>query len=340
VGDRYAAEGRRRELQHLTYGLAVVVQSPNHLVGRVAIVTGAGGGIGRAMALALADDGAAVVIADVEPSSASATAEVVDAAGGRSVVSMRDVADPEAAAGLIDDALQAFGRIDAIVHNAGILDDADLGDMRVEQWRRLLAVNLDGPFLLTRAAWPHLCAQRYGRMVFVTSASGLFGNVGQANYSAAKAGLIGLMKTVALEGAPHGVLANGVAPLALTPMARTSVPGSSSRVSARSILGPRFDEFSPEQVAQLVVALCREDCPSSGAVIASAGGLTREVTTAVAAGIDLASGDASTIRSHWDEVGLGPFDTPRSLHEDMALLGRRMDGLRGPTATTSHRVAS
>lgn len=282
------------------------------------------------MALALAEDGAAVVIADVEPSSASATAGAVDAAGGRAIVSIQDVGEPAAAGRVIDEALRAFGRIDAIVHNAGILDDADLGDMTVEQWRRLLAVNLDGPFLLTRAAWPHLCAQRYGRMVFVTSASGLFGNRGQANYSASKAGLIGLMKTVALEGAPHGVLANGLAPLAITPMARTTVPGSSSRVSARSILGARFDDFSPEQVAQLVVALCREDCPSSGAVIASAGGLTREVTTAVAAGIDLASADASTIRSHWGEVGEGPFDTPRSLHEDMDLLGRRMDRIRGP----------
>ena len=308
----------------------MVAPSPSNLAGRVAIVTGAGGGLGRAMALALANDGAALVTADVEPTSASATADAIDGAGGRSTVSIRDIADPDAAAGLVDDALQAFGRIDVIVHNAGLLDDADLRDTSIEQWRRVLAVNLDGPFLLTRAAWPHLCAQRYGRMVFVTSASGLFGNIGQANYSTSKAGLIGLMKTVALEGEPHGVLANGLAPLALTPMARTSVPGSSSRVSARSILGSRFDEFSPEQVAELVVMLCRENCPSSGAVIASAGGLTREVTTAVAAGADLATADASTIRSHWDEVGRGPFDTPQSLNEDMALLGERMNEIRGP----------
>lgn len=307
--------------------------STNNLVGRVAIVTGAGGGLGRAMALALATDGASVVIADVEPGSASATAEVIEQPGGRSTVSIRDIADPDGAAALVDDALTAFGRIDAIVHNAGILDDANLGDMSVEQWRRVLAVNLDAPFLLTRAAWPHLCAQQYGRMVFVTSASGLFGNIGHANYSASKAGVVGLMKAVALEGKPHGILANGLAPLALTPMARTSVPGSSSRVSARSILGARFDQFSPDQVAQVVVTLCREDCPGSGEVIASAGGLTREVTTAVAAGAHLPDGDASCLRSHWHDVVRGPFITPRSLPEDLKLLAEQLDELRGPVVT-------
>ena len=293
------------------------------LAQHVAIVTGAGAGLGRAYAEALAERGASVVANDMADT-AHETVERIIASGGRAVASIRDIATSEGAAALVSDAVGTFGGIHAVVNNAGLLRDADLPNITDDDWRRVLAVNLDAPFFVTRAAWPHLQEQRYGRLVFITSASGLFGNVGHAFYSASKAGVIGLMKACALEGLGHGILANAVAPLAVSAQSLARAPAGSSRVSARDIVGPAFDGFTPEQVARLVVLLCGRGYARTGAVYASAGGCTREVLTALTRGADFGDAPPEEMAERWAEVASGELDTPASLREDMLLLRSRL----------------
>jgi NAD(P)-dependent dehydrogenase (short-subunit alcohol dehydrogenase family) len=290
---------------------------------QVAIVTGAGAGLGRAYAEALAGTGASVVANDITET-AHETVDRIVASGARAVASIRDIATPEGAAALVSDAIAAFGGIHAVVNNAGLLRDADLQNITDDDWRRVLAVNLDAPFFVTRAAWPHLRKQGYGRLVFMTSASGLFGNVGHAFYSASKAGVVGLMKACALEGAGHGILANAVAPLAVSAQSLANAPSGSSRVSSRDIVGPAFSRFTPEQVARLVVLLCGPGFARTGAVFASAGGFTREVLTATTRGADFSNAQPEEMAQRWAEVAAGELDTPASLREDMLLLRSRL----------------
>jgi NAD(P)-dependent dehydrogenase (short-subunit alcohol dehydrogenase family) len=293
------------------------------LAQQVAIVTGAGAGLGRAYAESLAEHGASVVVNDITDA-ADETVERIAAFGGRAVSRIRDIATPEGAAALVSDAVDTFGGIHAVVNNAGLLRDADLPNITDDDWRRVLAVNLDAPFFVTRAAWPHLHEQGYGRLVFITSASGLFGNVGHAFYSASKAGVVGLMKACALEGSAHGILANAVAPLAVSAQSLAKTPSGSSRVSSRDIVGPAFDSFTPEQVARLVVLLCGRSFERTGAVFASAGGFTREVLVAITRGADFGDAPPEEMAGRWVEVGAGELDTPASLREDMLLLRSRL----------------
>jgi NAD(P)-dependent dehydrogenase (short-subunit alcohol dehydrogenase family) len=292
---------------------------------QVAIVTGAGRGLGRAYAEALAGRGASVVVNDIADT-AHETAGRIVASGGRAVASIRDIATPDGAAALVSDALAAFGGVHAVVHNAGLLRDADVPTITDDDWHRVLAVNLDAPFFVTRAAWPHLREQGYGRLVFTTSASGLFGNVGHAFYSASKAGVVGLMKACALEGAGHGILANAVAPLAVSAQSLAEPPSGSSRVSSRDIVGPAFSGFTPEHVARLVVLLCGAGFTQTGAVFTSAGGFTREVLTATTRGADFSDAQPEEMAQRWAEVASGELDTPASLREDMLLLRSRLPG--------------
>ncbi len=196
---------------------------------RVAIVTGGGRGLGAGHALLLAARGAQVVVNDLgaemdgtRRSSAPADAVVaeINSAGGRALANYSDISTVDGSRELLEFTLESLGRIDIVVNNAGILRDSNVAELSSADWFKVIDVNLSGPFWVTQHAWPAMAAQGYGRIVNVSSAAGLYGNAGQANYAAAKMGIIGLTQTLALEGAPHGILVNAIVPIGLSRMFR------------------------------------------------------------------------------------------------------------------------
>jgi NAD(P)-dependent dehydrogenase (short-subunit alcohol dehydrogenase family) len=215
---------------------------------KVVLVTGAGGGIGRDFALAFAAQGARVVVNDLgtsvagEGASAGPAQKVVDeikAQGGEAIASSESVADWEAANRLVKAAVDAFGHIDCVVNNAGILRDRFFFNMSVEEWRSVIDVHLNGSFYVSRAAAPHFKSQNSGAYVHMTSTSGLIGNLGQANYSAAKLGIVGLSKSIALDMARYGVRSNCIAPFAWSRMIGsipTGTPEQQARVEKMKVM--------------------------------------------------------------------------------------------------------
>jgi len=236
---------------------------------RVIVVTGAGGGLGREYALTLAKEGASVVVNDLGGardgtgaghSMADQVVNEITAAGGRAVANYDSVADAEGAANIVKTALDEFGKIDGVVSNAGILRDGTFHKMTDEAWDSVLKVHLYGGYNVIRAAWPHFREQSYGRIVVATSTSGLFGNFGQANYSAAKLGLVGLINTLAQEGAKYNIKANALAPIAATRM-------------TEDILPPEvFKKLTPEYIAPVVAYLCTEEVPDTASIFIVGGG--------------------------------------------------------------------
>jgi len=227
------------------------------LDGKVAIVTGAGGGLGRAHALALAKEGAAVVVNDLGGSldgsgSGSAPADVVvkeiEAAGGRAVANYGSVTDAEDAQALIDQAVGELGRLDILVNNAGILRDKSFKKMTEDLWDPVIAVHLKGTYHPTRAAYLHMVEQgEGGRIIMTSSTSGLIGNFGQTNYGAAKAGIAGFMRCLAIEGAKAGITVNVLAPNAHSRMTEAIFPEGSE------------ERFAPDKVSPAIAWLCSDD---------------------------------------------------------------------------------
>ena len=236
---------------------------------RVIVVTGAGGGLGREYALTLAKEGASVVVNDLGGSRdgtgaghsmADDVVKEIKDAGGRAVANYDSVAESEGAENIIKTAIDEFGKVDGVVSNAGILRDGTFHKMPFENWDSVLKVHLYGGYNVIRAAWPHFREQSYGRIVVATSTSGLFGNFGQANYSAAKMGLVGLINTLAQEGAKYNIKANALAPIAATRM-------------TEDILPPEvFKKLTPEYVAPVVAYLCTEELPETASVCIVGGG--------------------------------------------------------------------
>jgi NAD(P)-dependent dehydrogenase (short-subunit alcohol dehydrogenase family) len=233
------------------------------LEGKVVLVTGAGGGIGRDFALAMAASGASVLVNDLgtsvsgEGASAGPAQKVVDeirAAGGRAAASTDSVADWTSAGRIVQAALDAFGRLDAVVNNAGILRDRFFFNLSVVDWRWVIDVHLNGSFYVARAAAPHFRSQQSGCYVHMTSTSGLVGNLGQANYSAAKLGIVGLSKSIALDMARYGVRSNCIAPFAWSRMIG-SIPTETPEQQARV---EKMKAMRTSKIAPLAVCLASD----------------------------------------------------------------------------------
>ncbi|HLS86809.1 MAG TPA: SDR family NAD(P)-dependent oxidoreductase [Burkholderiales bacterium] len=245
------------------------------LAGKVAIVTGAGGGIGRDFALAFAAAGASVVVNDIgasvhgEGRDAGPAQKVVDqirAAGGHAVASTESVAEWESANRIVQRALEAFGRLDVVVNNAGILRDRFFFNMSLEEWRAVIDVHLNGSFYVSRAAAPHFRSQQSGCYVHMTSTSGLVGNLGQANYSAAKLGIVGLSKSIALDMQKYGVRSNCIAPFAWSRMIG-SIPTETEDQKARV---EKLKSMQTAKIAPLAVFLASDAAADvSGQVFAA-----------------------------------------------------------------------
>jgi NAD(P)-dependent dehydrogenase (short-subunit alcohol dehydrogenase family) len=235
---------------------------------RVAIVTGAGAGLGRTHALALAARGARVVVNDLGSArdgtgaSAESAQRVVDeirAAGGQAIANGASVTDTAGVAAMVEQAMQQWGRIDILVNNAGILRDKTFAKVTLEDFRTVMEVHLMGAVICTQAVWPIMNAQQYGRVIMTTSSSGLHGNFGQANYSAAKMALVGLMQTLALEGARNNIRVNCLAPTAATRMTEGLLPAEVLAV------------LTPASISPGVVYLASEQAPTRTILCAGAG---------------------------------------------------------------------
>jgi len=237
--------------------------------GRVAIVTGAGGGLGRTHALALARRGVKVLVNDLGGAvdgtggSASAAQKVVEeikALGGEAIANGANVTDREQVQDMVSQAIDAFGKVDILVNNAGILRDKSFAKMELDDFQTVMDVHLMGSVNCTKAVWDHMREQEYGRIVMTSSSSGLYGNFGQSNYGAAKMALVGLMNTLHLEGVRKGIHTNCLAPVAWTRMTSDLFPEGSDKL------------FKPEYVSEGLVYLCNDNAPSRLILAAGARG--------------------------------------------------------------------
>lgn len=294
----------------------------NAAEGKVVIVTGAGGGLGRAHALLFASHGARVVVNDLggstqgEGANASAADKVVAeirAAGGTAVANHDSVTD---GGKIVQNALDAFGRVDIVVNNAGILRDKTFHKMEDTDWELVYKVHLEGAYKVTHAAWPHLREQNGGRVIFTASTSGIYGNFGQANYGAAKLGLYGLTRTLALEGRKNNILVNAIAPTGGTRMTEGLIPPAV------------FELLKPELISPLVVFLASEQCQDTGALFEVGGGWIGKVRweRSLGVGFDPRAGfSVEEVAAQWQQISdftdaVHPRDTNESLAQMMANL--------------------
>lgn len=265
--------------------------------GKVVVVTGAGAGLGRQYALTFADRGAKLVVNDLGGSTNGAGAsskaadnvvEEIKAKGGEAVANYDSVEDGDK---IIETAIKAFGRVDILINNAGILRDVSFAKMTDKDWDLINTVHLRGVYKCTRAAWPHMLKNQFGRIINVTSAAGVYGNFGQVNYSTAKSGILGFTKSCALEGGRKNVFSNAICPLAASRMTETVMPPD------------MLKDLAPEAVVPLAVMLCHHESESNGEVIEAGGGWFAKIRIERAQGTYLNRGfTAEDVKAQWDAI--------------------------------------
>lgn len=274
---------------------------PVSLLERTALVTGAGRGVGRGIALDLARHGAKVIVNDLggtldgegaDLSVAESVAREIEAAGGVAAANTGDVTSSDDAYGMVRQAIDLWGRLDIVVSNAGILRDRALHNLPEADWAAVLAVHLTGGYNLLHHAWPAFRQQHYGRVVLTTSNSGFLGNFGQANYAAAKAGLIGLMNVAKLEGEKYNVMVNCLNPGAATRMTTAVAAMTPEREAA----------MRPELVAPAVTYLCSDACQTSGMVINSGGGSFGRAAIVQNERVPIADATADDVEARWADI--------------------------------------
>ena len=266
--------------------------------GKVAIITGAGGGLGRAHALELARRGARVVVNDLggsvtgEGDDRSAAQKVVDeieALGGEAVANADSVSTPEGGAAIVQTAVDAFGTVDILVNNAGILRDKTFHNLTPEMIEAVIDVHLLGAFYTTQPAFKIMREQGYGRIINTSSNSGILGNFGQANYGAAKMGLVGFTRVLAAEGRKYNIKANAIAPVALTRM-------------TEELFGDFGKLMSPEDISPIVAWLAHEECPVTGEVYSVAGGTVSRFFIGLTEGFYKKGHTVEDIRDNFDKI--------------------------------------
>lgn len=293
--------------------------------GQVVVVTGAGRGLGRLYALEFARRGASLLVNDLggsmhghgaDPTVADEVVAEITRAGGAAVASHDSVDTPEGGEAIVRTAVDAFGRLDAVVSNAGIFGSAPFDELSVEDWRRMLRVHLDGGFYLSQPAYRVMKAQSYGRFVFLSSSAGLFGQPLEAHYAAAKAGLVGLTNIIAIEGAAHGILANSVLPFGFSRMVTETVadPQALEEIGFLKLI-------QPELVVPIVVFLASRACEFTHHNYSACAGRFARVFVGLGEGWWAEPGSnpsADDFAAHLDEVSATqPFTVPGSIFDEV-----------------------
>jgi NAD(P)-dependent dehydrogenase (short-subunit alcohol dehydrogenase family) len=285
--------------------------------GRVAVITGAGGGLGRQHALLLASRGAQVVVNDLggaldgtgtSQGPAEEVAAEITELGGVALADANNIATPQGGEALIQTALDSFGRVDIVINNAGILRDKSFANMDPTLWDPVIQVHLSGAICVTRPAWVYMRDQGFGRVINTASRSGLFGNYGQANYGAAKMGLVGLTKVLAQEGARYNIKANAIAPVAHTRMTETMFPDIA-------------DKLDPRLVSPVAAYLASEECSVSGEIYSIVGGRVARVFVGVTPGYFNPNLTVEDVSNHLDEIRAEDgYTVPPSVRDEIALV--------------------
>lgn len=294
---------------------------------KVAVITGAGGGLGKAYALLLASRGAKVVVNDLggsfdgSGSDSTPAQQVVDeikSAGGEAIANYDSVAEYKSAQKIIDTALDTYGKVDILINNAGILRDKSLVKMELDDYRMIMSVHLDGTFFCTKAAFPSMKEQKYGRIVSTASAAGLYGNFGQTNYGAAKMGITGFMNCVAQEGGRYNINANTIVPTAGTRLTFTVMPEDV------------ISKVKPEFVAPMVAWLCSEDCAESGKIFSAGAGYFARAAMVEGAGVTFGVEKEITVEMLVDKMDqVKRLDSAREYSSAMEQAGTILSKMSG-----------
>lgn len=303
---------------------------------RVAIITGAGGGLGRTYALEIAMRGGAVVVNDLggdvagtgagSASMADAVVAEIKAAGGKAIANYDSVATAEGGEAMTRAAIEAYGRIDVLINNAGNLRNAPFEELTIEDRDALWAVHLQGAFNATQPAYRTMKAQGYGRIVLTSSPAGLFGNADQSAYAAAKTGLLGLMTTITVEGSPHGIACNMLSPTAASRMGGKIDP--EKMAAMMELIGPFATAMTPEFVTPMVVYLASEACTARGEIFATTGGRFARIFVGLADGWMGPRDVPATVEQVAENIGAisdtTNFTVPRHLVDEFKTLSEQI----------------